>query len=378
MSNSRFLVTLPDCTYCLEGKFKYIAPIIALICFEYFFVVAMFYLSRYCACLCCKRDFIPEAMTPSGKSIKNPRHDSEWKFEDTYQSFYPGLKYLLFVTRFLSFCYICGVSVIANYAERTSFTWFFFTTWNVQLISFYFLFALSASIIGFIHDGKSNASGNTGCLNYDIEGGEEPKGRRKIWSQHTINFGYVIHILFEVCSGTAVLVTLVAFIAINSSSSFWNVAVHLMNVLVMILELFLNNMYLRLDHIPYNLTWAFIYVIFMWSIVVMGNITFWPYPFLAVDTYYSFFFYTGTIVADIVAYIIFFLLALAKFHIREALGLPTKLNIYEGSDETDPYVSNKPVISRENVVVVVEPLEDQKDENQGYSAGGTNSIKNHL
>jgi hypothetical protein len=52
----------------------------------------------------------------------------KFKFDDTYESFKPSLKYVLLLTRFTSFAYILGVSVISNYVLTGNFKWFYFST----------------------------------------------------------------------------------------------------------------------------------------------------------------------------------------------------------------------------------------------------------
>jgi hypothetical protein len=69
----------------------------------------------------------------------------------------------------------------------------YFTTWNCELLVVYFLFASISSVIGL--------------LQYDA-------GEQK-WSLATERFGYVLFVLFEVCGGTAFLVTVVAFGLLN-------------------------------------------------------------------------------------------------------------------------------------------------------------------
>jgi hypothetical protein len=94
----------------------YLPGLIPVVLFEFFFILAMYkYQCCCCKCKCCKIDC---------KSDEYNEEESESKgkidtfvFQDTYDSFLPGLKYLLFVTRFLSFAYIAGVGVIGKIEE---------------------------------------------------------------------------------------------------------------------------------------------------------------------------------------------------------------------------------------------------------------------
>lgn len=301
-----------------------------MIFFEYIVILMIYSNYQYYCCICCINDDISLATNDDGEcpdieiahygeleSIYNYERASMSKalsrnpslqFENTYESFTPGLKYLLFVTRFLSFCYLCGISVIANYNLHGTDQWFYFSSWNSKLLAFFFLFAIISSVIGFIGEAGYYQSSQ------DIEIGNNLSTRLK-WSQNTINFGHLTHILFEICGGTASLITAVAF-GFNQNFAFWNVSVHFVTIVTMIIELCLNNMYVRADHLIFSITWSLLYLIFIWPIVVCEVIPMYPYPFLTTESYYSFFIYTLLAVADVISYMIFYGLSLLKLRIR--------------------------------------------------------------
>ena len=293
----------------MEKKFAYLPGLIPVILVEYFLIVALFSYYRYCSYRCKKVDVIPQEINVEDVPVSDQEmgfpspavHDKPdplaFRFENTFESFTPRLRYLLFITRFVSFYYICGVSVAANYVLQGGRQWFYFTLWNVELLSIYYMLATCASIIGFVYS-KTNR-----FLRPDRPVGEtEPV----VWSSHAIRFGHMIHVLFQVCGGTAILVTLVNFTVLNPNMVFWNVSAHLIPILTILVEFFLNNMFVHFQHLPYNLTWAFLYLIFIWPVVVLGNISFWPYPFLALDTYVCYFWYTGLVIVDVLCYSIFY------------------------------------------------------------------------
>jgi hypothetical protein len=120
-------------------------------------------------------------------------------------------------------------------------------------------------------------------------------------------------------TGTACLVTVINFSALNPEFSFWNVSQHFITLMTLILELFLNNMYVRADHYPFNISWAFLYLIFIWPLVVMSRISFWPYFFLKTDTYSCFFYYTGLVVADFLFYYLFYAISWLKYPFRNTI-----------------------------------------------------------
>ena len=275
--------------------------------FEYVLLLLLFGCYKHYCCRSCLMSCYGAEALDSSVSLCD-----KFKFDDTYESFIPSLKYVLLLTRFISFAYILGVSVISNYVLTGNFKWFYFTLWNVELLSLYYFFALICSTIGLFHSSQRSASSIT----------ENPHNNRKStgnleWSIHILRLGKITHVLFEVCGGTAVLVTVINFAILNPEFSFWNTSSHLAPLLSLLLELSLNNMYLRVDHFIYNISWALLYLIFVWPLVALENISFWPYPFLAVETSYCYLFYTILVVLDILFYFIFYSLSFLKHMLRQ-------------------------------------------------------------
>jgi hypothetical protein len=122
--------------------------------------------------------------------------------------------------------------------------------------------------------------------------------------------------LFFIVIGTAVFVTVINYSVIDSSYTFWNISQHFITLVTLILELFLNNLYIRVDHYPINMSWALLYLIFVWPLVAMNIIPSYPYPFLATDTSSCFFYYFGLFLADALFYYTFYSLSYLKFLFR--------------------------------------------------------------
>mmetsp|Transcript_7870 Transcript_7870/g.7931 ORF Transcript_7870/g.7931 Transcript_7870/m.7931 type:complete len:328 (-) Transcript_7870:22-1005(-) len=305
------------------SEFQYLPGLIPVILFEYFFILSMYRYRCCCKYKCCKSDNINDEDESNVDVLSHSNGEmTTFRFEDTYESFLPGLKYVLFVTRFLSFCYVGGVSVIANYAARgDTQIWFYFTTWNTELISIFFFLATTCSIIGFVYESSrvphidDSFDGDVYSLS-TLRDAINRNNQRIIWPSSVIAFGRVVYILFQVCGGTACLVTVINFTALNPEFSFWNVSQHFITLMVMVLELFLNNMYVRADHYPFNISWAFLYLIFIWPLVVQRRISFWPYFFLKTDTYSCFFYYTGLVVANFLFYYVFYSISWLKYPFR--------------------------------------------------------------
>jgi hypothetical protein len=167
------------------SKFAYLPETISLITLEFIIIVGLFYYKYvYKVCTLDQND--------------NQRMNI---FENTYRSFSPSLTYILFITRTLSLGYILGISVIANDIIDHG-GWYFFTNWNTNLISIYFISSLSCSICGLIYDDPTNmyqtAKNDTNTIN---------QADNILWSPKISFCSQLLLGLFSICGGTAILVT---------------------------------------------------------------------------------------------------------------------------------------------------------------------------
>jgi hypothetical protein len=252
-------------------------------------------------------------------------------------------RWIITLTRISSFGYIAGCSVLANFITNDPGGWFYFTNWNVVLLSIYFLFASVSSIVGLTmhyraavrpeHDRAGEDPTDEGShaaiaielrgishvddAHDDIQQGNPlpPSLETERFTKYTALFGYLFHILFEVCGGTACLVTVVAFALLNPEFSFWNASLHFVTIAAMVAEMSLNSLFVRLDHFHYNLGWGGVYLIFIWPAVSTGLVKQWPYYFLYTDTYYSFFWYTGLVLINFIFYLLWYILSEFKYFV---------------------------------------------------------------
>jgi hypothetical protein len=170
------------------SKFAYLPETILLITLEFVIIVGLFYY-KYIYKVC-----------------RLDQNDSQQttKFEDSYRSFSPFLTYILFVTRTLSLGYILGISVIVNDIIYWG-GWYFFTNWNTTLISIYFMFSMSCSIVGLIYDNPTNI-----VLN-QTRNERNSQENKSIWSSRVSYCSRLLLGLFSICGGTAILVTVYIF-----------------------------------------------------------------------------------------------------------------------------------------------------------------------
>ena len=296
--------------------FQYFSSIIPLIIGEFIIVTLIFLYYRRCCCGCCRNRAADEMDITSYDEetgiLSNPSQTLfkfQCQFEDTYESYYPPARYLLFITRVLSLAYICGVSVAANYVINGRNQWYFFTLWNLELISLYYFLAVGCSIMGFVY-------GNKSLSNLCVIKVTNESSTRILWSIAINRFAYMMHILYEICGGNAFMVVSISFILLNRNFTFWNVSAHFVPAISMLMELFLNNIFVRFDHFPFNLMWPMIFLLFIWPIVYTGVISGWPYFFLRTDTHYCFLFYNGLLIANLIFYFLWYGCSELKFKVR--------------------------------------------------------------
>ena len=223
---------------------------------------------------------------------------------DAHGSVTPLSRYLLCTTRILSFVYILGVSVITNFITQGSqrADWFiYFTYWNCLLLSIYFFLASSFSILGLLVKDTDRIAENyyVGLL------------------------GKSVHSLFEVCGSSGMLVTVIAFNQVNAVSDqhmdIWNISTHLVTLGVILLEMSLNNFYVRFLQYPINLAWGIAYLIFVWSYVYYRKEEFqdWPYTFLETENSSCLFLYLGLFILNIAFFVTWYCISEFKFWIRK-------------------------------------------------------------
>lgn len=288
----------------MEKQLTHLPGIILAVFLEYAILLAMFRFYRiYCSqrimTFCCRIE--------SQQSWTC--YDKLFKFEDTYESLTPTMKFVLIGMRLQFLGYILIESVIGNYVFVGGYQWFYFSVWNNELLCIYYFLALLCSMIGLFS--KPQPSSTRGS---DVS--DDSNEYTMHWNNNTMRLAKVTHILFEVCSGSAALVTVINFSFVNPEFTFWNVTTQFIPLMSLLVELSLSNMYIRADHYIYNISWLWLYLIFMWPLVALGTIPFWPYRFLAVDTTRCYLIYTALLLANVFFYFVLYGLSSLKYQFR--------------------------------------------------------------
>ena len=213
-------------------------------------------------------------------------------FEHTFQSsiktFHGPI--VLLCTRLVSFLYL-GTFSFYIYITDASGSWYYFTNWNIWFISVYFGSVIVCSILNLVY------------------------GHTVSWSPGMHQWARIIHVHFEVAGGTAFFVTVVAFSMLDGRFTFWNASQHFVTSVTMLTELILNDMYVRMDHFPCNLSWAILYLLVIWPVVKTGIIEDWPYFFLDTSSIIALLLYTILLLVDGIFYTVWYLVSLGKSRI---------------------------------------------------------------
>lgn len=321
----------------LDSKYAFFTGIILLVLLEYVLLMVAFGLFRYYS-NCCRT---------CGKDRSILKDERKMRFEDTYESFSPCLQYLLLITRILSLGWIFGVGVIGGYV-RHGHIWFYFTFWNLELISIYFILAMLCSILGLRKNSIATTRRTDERDLESLRGGNE----EVLWPSCVNGLGYATQVFLEVCGGTALLITVVNFVLLNPNFELWNVTQHFVTSLTLVVDLLLSNIEVRADHFTYNISWILLYLFFIWPLVILGNINDWPYYFLRLDTNASYFWYTIFVAIDVGFYFAFYGISKLKVYMRKCLCRRSK-----GSKDPDAElhknaltgVAKKDVSDRKNI-----------------------------
>jgi hypothetical protein len=254
-------------------------------------------------------------------------------FENVYQSPWGPNRsgnwciYLLLLWRVACFGFFFGNDMIWGLIHNSGNSAVYFTNWNVYLISLYYFLASVASVIGVWNDNSfwEHLLQQQQSHNHDNIQNRE---NLSFWAISTTKFGMAVHILFEIAGSTAFFITVIAFSALNPHFVYWNVSQHFVTTMSFLVELFLNNMLIRWEHVLFTVTWGLIYLIFIWPMVATGAATEWPYFFLDTDSVTVFGWYIMLFVALIFFYYVFYGVGALKWaivgrkpHIYESLPL---------------------------------------------------------
>lgn len=244
--------------------------------------------------------------------------------------------YSLLFWRTINLLYFFGVSFLWGYIYFEGNNAYFFTIWNIDIICLYYLLMVIATIIGVFYDEELREHKRIFA-----------KGDVPFWSDKMMNFGFFLQILYSFVGATALFITVVAFTTLEHKFEIWNVSFHFVTSISFIFDAMLNRLQVRWEHLVMNMSWIFLYLIFIWSMVGSGTLKKWPYFFLDTDTIAVFVWYPLLFTLNILFYGLWigvnhFKVAVAKYkmnHYLKNAGLQSTL-YFDRKDFLSPLVGN--------------------------------------
>jgi hypothetical protein len=275
-------------------------------------------------------------------------------FEHVYRSHFGSThwNYCLLFTRLVSLLFFLSIGCIWNYIKEDGYNYRYFTQWNLDWICVYFLLATFASIVGIRNDRKLTQTS-------PIEESSLSK-----WPQWIGVVSNATQVIFVVTGASAMFVTVVDFGLLNPEFKFWNVSEHFMTSIAILLELSLNSIPVRTEHVVFNVAWALTYLLFIWPAVTLNTVRDWPYDFLKTNSSSSYVWYTILVVINVIFYFIWYGVYLLKerYLVTKACPPETYLDVTKSGVEVVNQVSPR----REGQLLV-----DEDVEAQGQKIGGT-------
>ncbi|KAK9202032.1 hypothetical protein WN944_017241 [Citrus x changshan-huyou] len=256
-----------------------------------------------------------------------------------------------------AFSFLCLAFMFeAAVALDGAFAFYFYTQWTFTLVMVYFALGTVISAYGCWVYTKGHPSANGvryEILKRDMEENiitngmtyreKETKGNIKLQSHYVEEeiqqragfWGYLMQTVYQTCGGAVLLTDIVfwcvivpflsdAHLGLNTVSVHFSRTVsliacmHTLNAVFLLLDTALNSLPFPWFRIAYFIQWSCLYCVFQWVIHACG-FTWWPYPFLELDTPWAPLWYFVLAVVHIPCYGLYVLIVEAKNSILPTL-----------------------------------------------------------
>ena len=313
----------PTGTPTMAPRFAYLNDCIGLI---FLYYVATILIVTVLLLILKYRDYTKSLETQSSHE-ETPENCCQ-KFRNQSVEFFTGLQYenvyfsynrnwtiLLSVYRGLCFAFFLAIPCIYQYVSDHGYNWIYFTFWNIDIITLFYLFAFVASIVGLVKNNSSQTIPN--------------------WSPAEQFLATTVQFFFTVAAPTALFVTVFAYSFLGANLTFGNVSYHLMNTLALVVEMMLNSMIIRWEHVTIVMSWALLYLLYTWGMV--GTDQEPNYPYSALRTGYSSarVWYTVLYVFVLITFFIWYALSRLKIWLRKGALAP--LLVLSSIETTENY-----------------------------------------
>ncbi|RZB85099.1 uncharacterized protein LOC114370301 isoform X1 [Glycine soja] len=242
----------------------------------------------------------------------------------------------LLITRFLSFV-VMAVLLPLDVREYDASIFVYYTEWTFTLVMIYFALGTIISAHGcwqYINKPPLQNGEMAEFLRRDLEEStnsiayreKETKSSIRLQSQYIqeefnqrVGFwGYLMQITYQTSAGAIILTdivfwcVIVPFLSISHFQlNMLMVSMHSLNAVFLLLDTALNNLPFPWFRLSYFVLWSCGYIIFQWVIHACG-FTWWPYPFLELNTPWAPVWYLCLAVIHIPLYGMYSLIVKAK------------------------------------------------------------------
>ncbi|EXB44441.1 hypothetical protein L484_013859 [Morus notabilis] len=257
------------------------------------------------------------------KNQNNKKNHTVLRSFDLWNSCWRNLNPLwLLLYRAFSFLFLA--SLLYNMVAITgAFAFFFYTQWTFALVVLYFAVATGVSAYGCWMSRKKVPS-EDGASTYTEE---EFKDKIKLQSAHAQkeihqnagSWGSLMQAMYQTCAGASVLTDLVFWcllVPLLANVQFELTlligAIHTVNAVSLIGDTALNGLPFTWSGFAYFALWSCLYITFQWIVHACGFMTWWPYPFLELNTPLAPLWYFGMALFHVPCYGIYAMIVKAK------------------------------------------------------------------
>ncbi|KAG4134201.1 hypothetical protein ERO13_D08G142300v2 [Gossypium hirsutum] len=259
--------------------------------------------------------------TPTAHVGSNQLWTSCWK------GVHPGW---LVLTRFVSFAALAGF-LSWDIVDWDASIFVYYTEWTFALVMVYFGLGTVISAYGCwvcLNTPLPENGARAEFLKSDVEESrtensvtyKENNVRDKIrlQSQRAGFWGYLMQTIYQTCAGAVILTDIVFWCVIvpflsNSHLGLNTLmgCMHTLNAVFLILDTLLNSLPFSWFRLAYFVQWSCLYVVFQWVLHACG-FTWWPYPFLELNTPWAPLWYFALALVHIPCYGMYALIVKAK------------------------------------------------------------------
>ncbi|GMI85846.1 hypothetical protein like AT2G47115 [Hibiscus trionum] len=229
-----------------------------------------------------------------------------------------------------AFAFICMASILFQQVvlERGAFAFYFYTQWTFALVMVYFAMGTVFSAYGcwvclntsLPENGESDEflkrDVEENCATDEIE--LQSRFAQEEFQQRAGFWGYLMQIIYQTCAGAVILTDIVFWCVLvpflSNSHLGLNMlmgSMHSLNAVFLIIDTLLNSLPFPWLRLAYFVQWSCLYVVFQWVLHACG-FTWWPYPFLELNTPWAPLWYFALSVVHIPCYGIYALIVKAK------------------------------------------------------------------